>query len=88
MVENINLCKKSSNLSSDFEIHSKENSKLIIYKKKLETMVKDLQNTNKQLFEDAQKIENEEKVKREEIQSKFNKSIQEIQEKVKVQSAE
>jgi len=45
-----------------------------------------LQNQNKKLVDDANALAEDEKNKREEIQDQFNKSIQDIQEKVKVQS--
>jgi len=86
MNENIITSKKSTNLSSDYEYHMKENDKLNNYKSKLEKIVKDLQNQNKKLVDDANALAELEKNKREEIQAQFNKSIQEIQEKVKVQS--
>merc|ERR1712000_228467 len=73
--ENIMTSKKSINLTSDYEYHMKENDKLNRYKSKLEKIVND-----------ANALAEVEKNKREEIQAQFNKSIQDIQEKVKVQS--
>jgi len=84
--ENIITSKKSINLTSDYEYHMKENDKLNRYKSKLEKIVKDLQSQNKKLVDDANALAEVEKNKREEIQAQFNKSIQDIQEKVKVQS--
>jgi len=84
--ENIITSKKSINLTKDYEYHIKENEKLNNYKSTLEKLVRDLQNQNKKLVDDANALAEVEKNKREEIQNQFNKSIQDIQEKVKVQS--
>jgi len=80
------LMKKKDRLSDETEITRRGNERLLHFKEKLESICRDLQNQHKELLEETQKVKENETNKRKELQEYFDKSINEINEKVKLQS--